>query len=91
MGQADPRGEQPRADGDVSRQHDDYDRLPDVRDGLDRRQRVVLWALHRLRAELGRERVPTVMLYGRVVEHVDMSEAELNRVLQSLGASTISG
>ena len=69
---------------------DDYHWLPDVRDGLDRRQRVVLWALHRLRAELGRERVPTVMLYGRVVEHLDMSEAELNRVLQSLGASTSS-
>ena len=35
--------------------------------------------------ELGREYVPTVMLYGRVVEHVTISEAEFQAVLQTLG------
>lgn len=65
---------------------EDYDNLPDVRDGLTRRQRVVLYELHKARKELGREMVPTVMLYGRVVEHIDMTEAELYDVLASLGA-----
>jgi hypothetical protein len=71
----------------VTSRADDYDCLPDVRDGLDRRQRIVLWVLHRLQAELGRERVPTVMLYGRVVEHLNVSEAELYQILHSLGVA----
>lgn len=65
---------------------DDYANLPDVRDGLTRKQRVVLYVLDQARKELGREFVPTVMLYGRVIEHVNMSEAELYDILASLGA-----
>lgn len=61
------------------------DLLPDVRDGLNRLQRIVLWEIHKAQRERGREFVPTVMLYGRVVEHVDISEAELQLVLRSLG------
>ena len=37
--------------------------------------------------ETGREFIPTVMLYGRVVEHVPITEAELQAVLQSLGVA----
>ena len=59
--------------------------LPDARDGLTRVQRIVLWELHRAARELGRPDVPTVLLYGRVVEPVDLSEAELHSVLLSLG------
>jgi len=62
------------------------DRLPDVRDGLARRERVVLWILGRLQSELGGRSVPTAMLYGRVVEHVSMTPEELQQILQRLGA-----
>ncbi len=63
------------------------DHLPDVRDGLTRRQRVVLFTLHETQRELGGRSVPTAMLYGRVVERLDMSQAELIAILQSLGAA----
>ncbi|MBI2388129.1 MAG: hypothetical protein HYV09_00820 [Deltaproteobacteria bacterium] len=70
------------------------DVLPDVRDGLDRKERVVLWVLGELQAERSRGRggdpggrsVATAQLYGRVVEHVDMSVDELQAILQRLGA-----
>ena len=66
---------------------DPYDHIPDVRDGLTRVQRIVLWQLDLARRELGREFVPTVMLYGRVVEHVNLSEDEFQAVLRSLGVT----
>jgi len=62
----------------------DLDRLPDVRDGLSRKERVVLYCIHQLQKERGGRNVPTAMLYGRVVEHVDMSENELQDILQRL-------
>jgi hypothetical protein len=42
--------------------------------------------LAELERELHGRRVPTAMLYGRVVERVDMSVEELQRILQRLGA-----
>jgi len=63
-----------------------WDDLPDVRDGLTRRERIVLWALRAAEHERGGRSVPTAQLYGRVVEYVDMSEAELNRILVRFGA-----
>ncbi len=62
----------------------DLDRLPDVRDGLTRLERVILWQIDVVRRELDREQVPTAMLYGRVVEHVDVSIAELQSTLARL-------
>ncbi len=56
--------------------------LLDVRDGLNRRERIVLYCLHELQRERKGRNVPTVMLYGRVVEHVNMSEQELQSILQ---------
>ena len=61
------------------------DLLPDVRDGLTRLERVVLWQIDVIQKERGGRNVPTAMLYGRVVEHVDISVEELQRTLQRLG------
>ena len=47
------------------------DSLPDVRDGLTHRERIVYQCLHTLQRERGGRNVPTGMLYGTVVEHVD--------------------
>lgn len=63
---------------------DVLDNLPDVRDGLTRKERIVLYCIHQLQKERGGRNAPTVMLYGRVVEYVDMSENELQLILQRL-------
>lgn len=61
-----------------------YGSLPDARDGLTRLERVILWQLRETQQELGRESVPTALLYGRVVEHIDVSVDEFQRALQRL-------
>ena len=58
--------------------------LPDARDGLTRLERIILWQLHEAQRELGRDSVPTALLYGRVVEHVNVSVEEFQLVLQRL-------
>ncbi|AKT37923.1 hypothetical protein [Chondromyces crocatus] len=63
------------------------DTIPDVRDGLTRAERVVLYTLAELQVERRGRNVPTAMLYGRVVERMDMSVDELQRILQRLGAA----
>lgn len=63
---------------------DALDILPDVRDGLTRKERIVLYCVHEAQKELGGRNVPTAMLYGRVVEYIDMSEDELQVILQRL-------
>jgi hypothetical protein len=60
------------------------DYLPDVRDGLTHRERVVLWCLSELQKERGDRHVPTGMLYGSVVEYVDMSVDEMQSILVRL-------
>jgi hypothetical protein len=60
------------------------DELPDVRDGLTRVERVVLSVLHATQRELGGRRVPTAMLYGRVVEQLSISAADFQAVLRRL-------
>ncbi len=60
--------------------------LPDVRDGLTRRERIVLKVLHDTQKERGGRNVPTVMLWGRVCEYVDISPEELSLMLARLGA-----
>ena len=62
------------------------DILPDVRDGLNRGERMVLWVLHEAQKEFPGRSVPTATLYGRVVEHIDMSVDELQTILRRLGA-----
>ena len=60
--------------------------LPDARDGLTRLERIILWELSRAEAERGGP-VPTAMLYGRVVEHIEVSVEAFQRVLQRLIAN----
>jgi DNA gyrase/topoisomerase IV subunit A len=50
--------------------------LPDVRDGLTRLERVILWQLAELQRETPGRGVASAALYGRVVQHVDVSVAE---------------
>lgn len=68
---------------------DDLDTLletiPDVRDGLTRTERSILYVLNETQRELNGRNVPTVMLYGRVLEYVNISEQELHVYLDRLG------
>lgn len=64
----------------------DLDKLPDVRDGLSRTERIILSCLDQLQRERDGRNVPTAMLYGRVVEHVDISIDEMQKILQRLTA-----
>lgn len=59
--------------------------IPDVRDGLTRTERIILYVLQETQRELNGRNVPTVMLYGRVMEYVNISEAELHVYLDRLG------
>lgn len=60
------------------------DRLPHALDGLTRVQRVVLHELQKAQQERPGRGVSSVMLYGRVVESIDVSEAEFQVIVQSL-------
>src|SRR5262245_32208682 len=60
---------------------DPRDDLPDVRDGLTHRERIVLQCLQALQQERGGRQVPTGMLYGTVVEYGDMSVEEMQSIL----------
>ncbi len=62
----------------------EFDNTPDIRDGLSRKERIVLHCLNQIQEERDGRNVPTAMLYGRVVESVDMSEQELQGILQKL-------
>lgn len=64
---------------------DDF--LPDARDGLTRKERIVLYCLHQAQKDFNGRNVPTATLYGRVVEYVNMSEQELQGILQKLSNS----
>lgn len=69
----------------MSRPYDPaLDRMPDVRDGLTRVERVILWQLSLLEKERPGRNIPTGQLYGRVVEHVDLSVPEFQRLLARL-------
>ena len=63
-----------------------FDKIPDVRDGLTREERVVLYVLHETQKERGGRKVPTAMLWGRVCEHFYISPEDLSRMLARLGA-----
>lgn len=58
------------------------DQIPDVRDGLTRLERVILYVLHETQRELKGRNVPTTMLYGRVLEMIDVAEDEFRRALE---------
>lgn len=62
------------------------DRIPDVRDGLSRQERVVLYVLYKTQKESGDRNVPAAMLWGRVCEHFYISPQALSAMLARLGA-----
>jgi hypothetical protein len=62
------------------------DIIPDARDGLTRKERIVLYVLNQTQRELGGRNVPTTMLWGRVCEHFYISPEELSELLARLGA-----
>ncbi len=62
------------------------DQIPDIRDGLTREERIVLWILHKTQEERGGANVPTAMLWGRVCEYIDMTPERLTAMLARLGA-----
>lgn len=62
-----------------------YDGIPDVRDGLNWRERIVLDVLHQTQKERGDRNVPTAMLWGRVCEHFYISPEDLSAMLARFG------
>lgn len=67
------------------------DFLPDARDGLSKRQRIILYCLQEAQKEFGDRNVPTITLYGRVIEHLDISQEEFQLILNQLAGLTRSG
>lgn len=68
-------------------QKDDWrDLLPDARDGLTRKERIVLYVLDQTQRERGGRDVPTTMLWGRVCEYFYISPEALSEMLARLGA-----
>jgi hypothetical protein len=63
-----------------------FDGIPDVRDGLTRQERVVLYVLHQTQIERDGRNAPTVMLWGRVCEYFYISPEDLSAMLARLGA-----
>lgn len=57
------------------------DSIPDVRDGLNRKERIILYCPGELQKEPGDRNVPTVMLYGRVVEEIDIGMDEFQTII----------
>ena len=62
------------------------DLVPDARDGLTRKERIVLYVLNETQRERGGRNVPTTMLWGRVCEYFYISPEELSEMLARLGA-----
>lgn len=64
----------------------EYPHIPDVRDGLTHRERVVLHVLAQAQKERGDRNVPTAMLWGRVCEYFYITPEDLSSMLARFGA-----
>ena len=67
---------------------ENLDGIPDVRDGLTRKERAILYCLHQAQKEFGDRNVPTILLYGRVLEVVDISKDEFQLILSRFAGLT---
>lgn len=67
---------------------EDFDDLPDVRDGLNKKERAILYCLQQAQREMNGRNVPTIMLYGRVLELVDISKEEFQSILSRFAGLT---
>lgn len=65
-----------------------FDDIPDVRDGLNKKERIILYCLKQAQEEFGNRGVPTVTLYGRVVEHINIGEDEFQTILSRMVGMT---
>ena len=65
-----------------------FDCIPDVRDGLTQKERAILYCLQQTQQELGGRNVPTAMLYGRVVELIDISREEFQAIVARFAGLT---
>lgn len=65
-----------------------FDNIPDVRDGLTKKERAILYCLQQAQKEFGDRNVPTILLYGRVLEVVDISEHEFQTILSRFAGLT---
>jgi hypothetical protein len=70
---------------------DPIDRIPDVRDGLTRAERIILVELEILERERDGANVPLPLLYGRVVGKLDLSIDELQRIVARLAGRGVPG
>lgn len=63
----------------------DMSRIPDVRDGLTRLERAVLLCLHDLQEQENNRSVPTILLWGELIDRgYDISQDELNTLMMRL-------
>lgn len=62
----------------------DHELLPDVRDGLTRLERVILFVLREIERERPGRAAATAMVYGRVVERIPVDVPTFQRTLQRL-------
>ena len=65
-----------------------FDDVPDVRDGLTKKERTILYCLQQAQQEFGDRNVPTILLYGRVLEFVDISKDEFQTILSRFAGLT---
>lgn len=70
------------------RDNENFDGVPDVRDGLTKKERAILYCLHQAQREFGDRNVPTILLYGRVLEFVDISQHEFQIILSRFAGLT---
>ena len=59
-----------------------YYNIPDVRDGLTELERTILITLYEAKREYGDRMIPAALLYGRVVEKLDVSWEEFQHALK---------
>ncbi|HSB96133.1 MAG TPA: hypothetical protein VLC91_06780 [Spongiibacteraceae bacterium] len=67
---------------------DRFDDISDVRDGLTKKERAILYCLQQTQQERGGRNVPTAMLYGRVLELVDIGQQEFQTILARFAGMT---
>lgn len=65
-----------------------FDNIPDVRNGLTKKERTILYCLQQAQQEMGDRNVPTILLYGRVLEFVDISKQEFQTILSRFAGLT---
>jgi hypothetical protein len=66
----------------------DYNGIPDARDGLTSKERAVLYCLQQAQKEFEGRNVPTILLYGRVLEYVDIGKDEFQNILSRFAGLT---